>query len=72
MKMPNKRFETDSLRRRCAPPPLATQARRWQEETMYMDPQTLPTRDWVDYCQALLTPAIAALGILIALLYMCA
>ncbi len=35
---------------------------------MYMDPQTLPTRDWVDYCQALLTPAIAALGILIALL----
>ena len=31
-----------------------------------MDPQTLPTRDWVDYCQALLTPTIAAFGILIA------
>jgi hypothetical protein len=31
-----------------------------------MDPQTLPTRDWVDYCQALLTPTIVALGILIA------
>jgi hypothetical protein len=33
-----------------------------------MDPQTLPTRDWVDYCQALLTPMIAVLGILIACL----
>jgi hypothetical protein len=33
-----------------------------------MDPQTLPTRDWFDYCQALLTPMIAALGILIACL----
>jgi len=31
-----------------------------------MDPQTLPARDWIDYCQALLTPAIAVLGILIA------
>jgi hypothetical protein len=31
-----------------------------------MDPQTLPTRDWVDYFQAMLTPVIALLGILIA------
>ena len=28
--------------------------------------QNLPTRDWVDYLQALLTPTIAALGIRIA------
>ena len=27
-KKPNDRFETDSLRRRCAPPSLAAQARR--------------------------------------------
>lgn len=33
---------------------------------MSMDPQSLPARDWIDYCQALLTPAIAVLGILIA------
>ena len=41
-------------------------AEAWQQETMCMDPQTLPTRDWVDYFQAFLTPMIAGLGILIA------